>query len=331
MFVDRVTIHVRGGRGGRGCIAFRREKYVPRGGPDGGDGGNGGSVLVRAGTSHTNLAHLTNRKFWHARDGSDGGGANKHGSDGQDVVILVPPGTVVIHRDRGNVLRDLQLPHDEFTVARGGKGGKGNKRFATSTNRAPRHAEPGQDGEAYWVVLELKVIADVGLVGLPNAGKSTLLSRITRAQPEIADYPFTTKYPNLGIVHVDADRSLVVADIPGLIEGAHAGAGLGHDFLRHLERTRVMVHMVEPQPSDGSTPVDNYRTIRRELEMYSTELARRTEIVVMTKLDLTDAQAHVAALSEAIGQPVYPISAVTGRGLADLVRRMFDAVHQPAE
>jgi GTP-binding protein len=211
-------------------------------------------------------------------------------------------------------------------AARGGKGGRGNRHFATSTNQAPRTAEPGQPGESRWVLLELKVIADVGLIGMPNAGKSTLLSRISRAQPEIADYPFTTKYPNLGMVQVDADQSVVVADIPGLIEGAHHGAGLGHEFLRHVERTRVLVHLIEPNAGDGSSAADNYRKIRRELELYSPALAARTELVVLTKLDLLDADDAAIELGEAIGRPVVGISAVTGRGLSELVKQMYQAV-----
>jgi GTP-binding protein len=324
VFIDRLTIFVEAGRGGSGCVSFRREKYVPRGGPDGGDGGHGGSVIIRADDSLDNLAHLMNRKFWRAPSGGRGEGANRTGASGQDIVISVPPGTIVFDRDRGNVLRDLKGVGDDVVVARGGKGGKGNKAFATATNRAPRQFEPGQPGESRWIVLELKVIADVGLIGLPNAGKSTLLSRISRAQPEIADYPFTTKYPNLGIVQVDEDRSLVVADIPGLIEGAHAGAGLGHEFLRHVERTRVLVHLVEPTSTDGAELAKHYHGVRRELELFNPALAAKPELVVLTKLDLTDADAALRNFSAELGQPVLGISAVTGRGLAELVRRMYE-------
>jgi GTP-binding protein len=328
MFVDRLTIFVEGGQGGSGCMSFRREKFVPRGGPDGGDGGHGGNVSVRVDAGVDNLAHLRNRKFWRATHGEAGGGALKSGSSGSDLVISVPAGTIAIDRDRGNVIRDMRGPDDEVIVARGGKGGRGNKHFATSTNRAPREFEEGQPGESRWIVLELKVIADVGLVGLPNAGKSTLLSRISRAQPEIADYPFTTKYPNLGLVQIDQDRSLVVADIPGLIEGAHAGVGLGHDFLRHVERTRVLVHLVEVSPLDGTAPADNYRAIRRELELFNPTLAAKPEIVVLTKLDLTHTEDAVEEFSRAIDRPALGISAVTGRGLVQLVNRMYDMVNQ---
>jgi len=331
MFVDRITIFVEGGHGGSGSSSFRREKYVPRGGPDGGDGGSGGSVIVRANDSNDNLAHLRNRKFWRATSGEGGGGGQRSGSSGKDLVITVPPGTILIDRDRGNVIRDLRSPGEDVIAARGGKGGRGNQHFATSTNRAPREFEPGDPGESRWIVLELKVIADVGLVGLPNAGKSTLLSRISRAQPEIADYPFTTKYPNLGLVQIDFDRSLVVADIPGLIEGAHAGAGLGHDFLRHVERTRTLVHLVECQPTDDSDPVANYRAIRRELELFSAVLAAKSELVVLTKMDLTDSETTLDRFRREIDRPVIGISAVTGRGLAELVERMYESAKLMAE
>ncbi len=237
MFVDRVEIFVKAGDGGRGMSSFRREKYVPKGGPDGGDGGDGGSVIIRAAANADNLAPLVHQKHWKAKNGEGGGSSLCHGKTAKDLIIDVPPGTIIRDRERGHVLKDLTAIGQEVTVAHGGRGGRGNKYFATSTNRAPREYEPGGEGEERWISLELKVIADVGLVGLPNAGKSTLLSRLSRARPEIADYPFTTKYPNLGIVSVGGDRSFVLADLPGLIEGAHSGVGLGHEFLRHVERT----------------------------------------------------------------------------------------------
>jgi GTP-binding protein len=245
-------------------------------------------------------------------------------------VIDVPAGTIITDRDRGHVLRDLKRVGDHVVVARGGRGGHGNTYYKSSTNRAPRQAEQGHPGEERWITLELKVIADVGLVGLPNAGKSTLLSRISRAHPEIADYPFTTKYPNLGTVHAGPDRAFVVADIPGLIEGAHAGHGLGHEFLRHVERTRVLVHLVEALPSDGSDPVANYRTIRQELELYSPRLAQRPEILVVTKLDLTGAQEASERIAHELCREVLPLSAVTGKGIPALVQRIA-ALLEPAD
>lgn len=319
MFVDRVTLFVKGGDGGNGCCSFRREKYVPKGGPDGGDGGDGGSVFVRALAGADSLAPLVHRKHWKADRGGHGGSSKCSGRSAEDLIIDVPPGTVVRDRDRGHVLRDLVAAGDNVNVAEGGRGGRGNARFATSTNQAPRECEAGKPGEERWVVLELKVIADVGLIGLPNAGKSTLLSRLSRATPEVADYPFTTKYPNLGVVTIDGERGFVLADIPGLIEGAHAGAGLGHEFLRHVERTRVLVHLVEPFPSDGREPLANYRAIRRELELYSPALATKPEVVAVSKSELTDSGEVRAALESALDRPVLAISAVTGQGMAALV------------
>lgn len=319
MFVDRVTVYVKGGNGGRGCCSFRREKYVPRGGPDGGDGGNGGSVIVQAVENADNLAPLAHRKHWRAENGRPGAGSNCHGRNGQDLIIPVPPGTIVRDRDRGNILKDLTEVGQTVVVAHGGKGGKGNKAFASATHQVPRETTDGTLGEERWLALELKVIADVGLIGLPNAGKSTLLSRLSRATPEIADYPFTTKHPNLGIVSYGDDRGLVMADLPGLIEGAHEGVGLGHEFLRHVERTRVLVHLIEPFPTDDSDPLHNYRMIRQELEQYSTALARKPEIVVLSKCELTNSGEVRDRIEHELTRPVLAISAVTGEGLADLV------------
>jgi GTP-binding protein len=323
MFVDRVAINVKGGDGGNGCLAFRREKYVPRGGPSGGDGGRGGHVIIRAVDGLTNLAHLSHQRHWKAERGDHGQGSDCHGATADDLVIDVPVGTIVRDRDRDFVLRDLKQADETIVVARGGRGGHGNKHFKSSTNRAPRQHEDGSPGEERWITLELKVIADVGLVGLPNAGKSTLLSRISRAHPEIADYPFTTKFPNLGTVHA-GDRAFVVADIPGLIEGAHEGHGLGHEFLRHVERTRLLVHLVDAMPADESDPVANYRTIRQELEKYSPALAARPEVLVVTKLDLTGAEAARDRIAAALCRDVIPISAVTGKGLPVLIGRIAD-------
>jgi GTP-binding protein len=330
MFVDEVTVRFEAGNGGDGCVSFRREKYVPLGGPDGGDGGDGGSVVLLAREGVDSLAMLAHKKSWKAGPGERGTGANCHGASAKDLTIAVPPGTVIIDADHGHVLRDLAKEGDQVVVARGGKGGKGNNRFKTATNRAPRQSTPGELGEVRIVRLELKLIADVGLVGLPNAGKSTLLSRLSRARPEIAPYPFTTKHPNLGRVQIDADRAFVMADIPGLIEGAHAGAGLGHEFLRHIERTGILVHLVEPEPMDASDPIANYQTIRGELEQYSVELAARQEITVVTKADLPQAEEVRQRLSELLGRDVLLISAVTGQGLNQLVAAITQAL-QPVE
>src|SRR5947209_16276540 len=311
MFVDRVTVYVKGGDGGRGCCSFRREKYVPRGGPDGGDGGDGGDVIARAVAGTDNLAGIAHRKHWRSQRGGAGQGDNCHGRRGRDLIIDVPPGTIIRDRDRGNVLRDLTEAGQQVVVAHGGRGGRGNRAFATATNRAPRETQPGTPGEERWIVLELKMIADAGLIGLPNAGKSTLLSRLSRAQPEIADYPFTTKHPNLGLVVVGGDRDFILADLPGLIEGAHTGVGLGHEFLRHVERTRVLIHLVEPIPADGSDPVENYRIIRRELELHTQELAAQPEVVAVSKAELTGSDAVRQRLEHELGREVLAVSAVT--------------------
>jgi GTP-binding protein len=324
MFVDQVTILVRGGDGGNGCLSFRREKYVPRGGPNGGDGGPGGHVVIRATEGLTNLAHLSQQRHWRADRGEHGQGSDCFGKGAADLLIEVPPGTIVRDRESALVLRDLKAAHDSLIVARGGRGGHGNAHFKSATNRAPRRVERGHLGEERWVTLELKVIADVGLIGLPNAGKSTLLSRISRARPEIADYPFTTKYPNLGTVHTGPDQAFVAADIPGLIEGAHVGHGLGHEFLRHVERTRLLVHLLEAVPLDGSDPVQNYHTIRQELEHYSPALANRPELLAISKLDVTGAEDAARVITGVLCRDAVTISAVTGKGLPQLTHRIAE-------
>ncbi len=331
MFVDRVSLYVKGGDGGNGVVSFRKEKYVPRGGPNGGSGGDGGDVVLRAVTGVTNLAHLSSQRHWIAPRGEHGEGSDRTGRGGKDNVIDVPVGTIIRDRDRGNILRDMKEVGDQVVVARGGKGGHGNTFFKSSTNRTPRQAETGGTGEERWITLELKVIADVGLVGLPNAGKSTLLSRISRAHPEIADYPFTTKYPNLGTVHAGGDASFVVADIPGLIEGAHLGHGLGHEFLRHVERTRLLIHLVDSMPIDGSDPVANYRAIRGELEQYSPALATRPELLVLTKMDVTGAPEAAERIASELGREPLMISAVTGRGLPQLLGRIVEVLANLSE
>lgn len=315
MFVDRVEIEVQAGDGGAGCVSFRRERYVPRGGPDGGDGGSGGNVVVVAEPGVDSLVSLAHRKFWHADRGTHGQGSNRHGRNGSDLTIHVPPGTVVIDAQHDFMLKDLARPGDEMIAARGGKGGWGNAHFKSSTNQTPRQCSPGEEGERRRLIFELKVIADVGLIGKPNAGKSTLLSRLSRARPEIADYPFTTKHPNLGRVTIDLDRSFVMADIPGLIEGAHAGVGLGHEFLRHVERAGILVHLIEPSPMDGTDPIRNYHAIRDELRQYNVKLVERPEIVAVTKAELPGAAEIRDQLAAELGREVLLISAVTGQNL----------------
>ncbi len=309
-------------------MSFRREANIPRGGPNGGDGGQGGHVIIRAEENIGSLAALAGHHHWRAESGQHGQGQLKTGRSGQDAVISVPPGTLVRDAGRGHLLRDLVDCDQQVVVAQGGKGGLGNKRFATSTNRAPREFERGGIGEVREVMLELKLIADVGLIGKPNAGKSTLLSRLSKANPEIANYPFTTKYPNLGLVQVDLDNRFVMADIPGLIEGAHQGVGLGHEFLRHVERTRVLIHLVEPEPMDQTDPLENYLSIREELTLYNPELALRPELVVVTKCELPTATNTFSQLDNALEAPVRKISAVTGTGLGELIGATVAALAQ---
>lgn len=326
MFVDEVEIYVEGGRGGDGCISFRREKFVPMGGPDGGDGGDGGNVILQAQQGVDSLAPLVHRKHWRAPHGQHGQGSNRQGASGQDLIIPVPPGTVVYDADRNFILKDLARPGDQVVVARGGKGGKGNAYFKSPTNRAPRQRTLGEPGETRRLRLELKLIADVGLIGKPNAGKSTLLSRLSRARPKIASYPFTTKYPTLGLVQVGLDRSFLMADLPGLIEGAHAGAGLGHEFLRHIQRAGILVHLVEPYPFDGTQPLQNYYTIRHELEAFDPQLAHRPEILVLTKADLPGAAEVRQQLADALGREVLLVSAATGQGLNHLITTILQTL-----
>ncbi len=330
MFVDRVEIEIAAGKGGDGCCSFHRERFLPRGGPDGGNGGRGGSVIVRAESDVDHLSGVAHRKHWRASNGKNGQGSNRHGRNAEDLIIRVPPGTVVIDSGHDFVIKDLVVLGDEVTAARGGRGGKGNTHFKSATNRAPREMTRGEEGEARRVILELKVIADVGLIGKPNAGKSTLLSRLSRARPQIAAYPFTTKHPNLGLVQVDQDRSFVVADIPGLIEGAHQGVGLGHEFLRHIVRSGVLVHLVEPQPIDGTDPCENYAAIRDELIKYDQSLGHRPEIVAVTKAELPEAQTVQTQLAEQLTDPPLLISAVTGEGLNRLTAAVMEQLRASA-
>jgi GTPase len=323
MFVDEIDIFVKGGDGGAGCVSFRREKYVPRGGPDGGDGGDGGSVWLEADPALTTLLDYHYKRHYHAERGQHGEGSNRHGASGGDLVLKVPSGTLVTDRDTGERLGDLTMPGQRILAVQGARGGRGNARFATSTNRAPRRADLGRPGAERWVHLELRLLADVGVIGFPNAGKSTLVSRVSAAKPKIADYPFTTLEPTLGIVRVDDERTFVIADLPGLIPGAAEGRGLGHQFLRHTERTRLLLHMLDLDPQTARDQVDDLHVINRELAAYSPELAERPQIVVANKADLPETQARREAIERhcaAHDLPFHVISAVTGAGLVDLLR-----------
>jgi GTP-binding protein len=321
-YLDEARIYVKGGDGGNGALSFRREKYVPFGGPDGGDGGRGGSVFLRVNRNENTLLQFAHKRHFKAERGGGGAGRKKHGRKGQDIVVNVPPGTVVT--TEAGLLADLVQPGEMLLVGRGGRGGLGNVHFATSTNRAPRVAQKGEPGEEHWLNLELKTLADVGLLGLPNAGKSSLLAAISAARPKIASYPFTTLSPNLGVAEVE-DLALVVADIPGLIEGAHRGVGLGYQFLRHVERARLLVHVVDASAED---PEADYRTVRTELIEYDPALGERPTLIALNKMDLPEAQARRAALVAALGGPevVYPVSAVTGEGVAVLLTAIAGAL-----
>jgi GTP-binding protein len=334
MFIDEATIKVKAGNGGNGCMAFRREKFVPRGGPSGGDGGDGGDVIMESSESHNTLVHFRFNPEYKAQRGRHGEGSNCKGREGDDVLLKVPVGTVVYDAETGDLVHDFSLPDERVVIAQGGRGGRGNARFATSTHQAPREHEEGRPGEERVFRLELKLLADVGLVGYPNAGKSTLISRISAARPKIADYPFTTLQPNLGVVAVgDASvgRSFVVADIPGLIEGAHTGAGLGVQFLRHIERTRLLVHMVDVSDSSGRPdPVKDFEVISGELKSFGAGLDQKPMIVVASKIDVAnkDKLAKLKRYAKKHELELFPISAVTGKGIEELKFAMAEKVEQ---
>ena len=334
VFIDEATIRVKAGNGGNGCVAFRREKFVPRGGPSGGDGGRGGDVVLRSSKSHNTLIQFRYRPEHKAEKGRPGEGSKCAGRDGETLVLEVPPGTVVYEAESGEKLFDFVEPDQEFIVAHGGRGGRGNARFATSTNQAPRRAQPGTPGEERRLKLELKLLADVGLVGFPNAGKSTLISRLSAAHPKIADYPFTTLEPNLGVVLIDEFHSFLMADIPGLIEGAHEGHGLGIQFLRHIERTRLLVHLIDVSESSSRDPVDDYRVILGELESFSKDLVAKPMVVVATKIDVTQDSKRIETLREFCrreGLPFFAISAVSGAGVDELKYALGARVRELAE
>lgn len=322
---------MKAGDGGRGCVSFRRELYVPKGGPDGGDGGDGGDVRFVADPNKNTLLDFTGKHHWKAGRGMEGMGKKMAGESGDDLVIPVPLGTMIRDADHDIMLADLDKPGQAVTIAKGGRGGRGNWHFRSSTVQAPRYAEPGTEGQERNLKLELKLIADVGLVGMPNAGKSTLLRAVSAARPKVADYPFTTLEPQLGIAELDADRRIVFADIPGLIEGAQHGAGLGHAFLRHIERTKIIVHLLDLFPLDGSSPAENYRRIRAELEAFSPELAAKYEIIVANKTDLSlESATEVAALKVDLDKPgLIAISGATRVGVEHLLERLWQILHPP--
>ena len=333
MFIDEVKIHVKAGCGGNGCLAFRREKFVPRGGPSGGDGGRGGDVILVASPHYNTLLHFRFNPEHRAGRGRHGEGSNRTGRDGEPIEVPTPVGTMVFDAESGDLLHDFTAPGDRFVVARGGRGGKGNARFATSTHQAPTEHEPGRPGEERSLRLELKLLADVGLVGFPNAGKSTLISRISAAHPKIADYPFTTLEPHLGVVDTGDGRTFVVADIPGLIEGAHLGHGLGTQFLRHVERTRLLAHLVDVSGASGRDPARDFEIVMDELASFSETLVRKPMIVVATKLDAAQDPQRVAALERvaaARSLPFFKVSSVAGAGLEALKHAMAQSVLAPS-
>lgn len=321
-FVDYIRVHIKAGDGGRGCVSFRREKYVPRGGPDGGDGGRGGHVIIRASGQLNTLLDLRYHQIYEAKRGMHGMGKKMHGKDGRDLIISVPVGTVVKDAETGDLLADLDSDGKEVTAARGGRGGLGNSHFATPTKQAPVHAQPGEEGEAKDLIIELKLLADVGLLGLPNAGKSTFISVVSSARPKIADYPFTTLVPNLGVVKLEDYRSFVVADIPGIIEGAHKGTGLGFQFLRHIERTAVLLHLVDISAISAGDPVENLIQINTELALYTDDLSRKPQIVLATKTDIAD-KVKLDRLSEYCENnkiKFFAVSAATHAGVGEVIK-----------
>ncbi len=337
MFADRARIYIRSGRGGDGCVSFRREKYVPAGGPDGGDGGKGGDLIFVVDPGLNTLVDYRHRRKYQAQDGKDGSQRGCSGADGEDMVLKVPPGTVVKDTETGKVILDMADRTDPVVLLKGGRGGKGNQHYATATMQAPRYAQPGQEARSLWVDLELKIIADVGLVGFPNVGKSTLLSRVTNAKPKIANYHFTTLNPNLGVVDLSEGNGFVIADIPGIIEGASEGVGLGLEFLRHIERTKVMIHLVDAASVEGRDPIADIHAINQELCTYNQKLAERPQVIAANKIDAMteeDCQVIVELLEEEFGPQgikVFPISAVSGKGIPELLWYVNDLLKELPE
>lgn len=338
MFIDRARIYVKAGNGGNGMSSFRREKYIPHGGPSGGDGGRGGNIVFIVDENLNTLVDFRYKRKFAADNGVNGQTKNCHGRNADDLVVKVPPGTVIKDEESGQVLADLIKPGQEAVLAKGGRGGRGNARFVNSVNRAPTFAENGEPGEERWVLLELKVLADIGLVGYPSVGKSSILASVSAAKPEIAAYHFTTITPVLGVVSLREGQSFVLADIPGLIEGAHEGVGLGHDFLRHIERTKVLIHVLDVSGMEGRDPIDDYHKINDELKLYNEKLAKRPQLIAANKMDLPEAQENfprVAAYMAREGREIYPISAATGDGMSQLMERaaqvLAEYVEEPEE
>lgn len=331
-FIDEATITVQSGNGGRGCVSFRREKFIEKGGPDGGDGGDGGSVILKVSAKKRTLYEFRHKKLVKAKNGGHGQGQQKHGKNGEDVLIELPPGTVVSDANTGEIIHDFVEAEETFVIAKGGRGGQGNKRFATSRNRVPRFAQPGEAGQILDIKLELKLMADVGIIGFPNAGKSTLISVLSSARPKTGNYPFTTLTPNIGMVENDRGEPFAVADIPGLIEGAHTGTGLGIKFLRHVERTRLLLHLIDASDLNPEDPTSSYRTINRELSLYSKKLAEKKQIVVLNKMDLPGAPEAADLFQKALPDcQVLRISAFTTKGVRSLKETLADALNDVDE
>jgi GTP-binding protein len=331
-FIDEAIITVQSGDGGKGCVSFRREKFIPRGGPDGGDGGKGGDIVFKTTSRKRTLYQFRFKRHFKAKNGSHGQGQQKTGKNGQDLVIELPPGTLITDADTGQVITDLIKCDEAVVLARGGRGGQGNARFKTSTHRAPRFAQPGEPGETKTLRLELKLLADVGIIGLPNAGKSTLITAVSSARPKIGNYPFTTLFPSLGVVQTGWAEPFVVADIPGLIEGAHKGTGLGIRFLRHIERTRILIHLIDVSAMDTDNPLKAYDTVNKELAMYNQKLTEKPQIVVLNKMDLPDVREAAKKFQSALKEKqVLFISALTGKGIEDLKSKIIQLLDSLGE
>jgi GTPase len=332
-FIDEAIISVSSGHGGSGCVSFRREKYIPLGGPDGGNGGDGGNIIFKADPGKRTLHYFKTRRSFAAQNGAPGKGRQQTGKNGQDTIIPIPPGTIITDAETGQVIADMVIANESLTFLKGGRGGKGNKHFTTSTNRSPKFAQPGEPGQSTKIKLELKLLADIGIIGLPNAGKSTLLSVISAARPAIRDYPFTTLSPSLGMVQIKDCEPFAVADIPGLIEGAHTGTGLGIQFLKHIERTRCLVHLIDAAAIDPDDPLHGYRTINNELAMYGKNLEEKPQVVVLNKMDITGATEMAELFVSAAGlEKCFRISAAARKGIDDLKNYLFEIVsksHEP--